>query len=528
MRNKSKIFFLVIIIFFLSLIVHYYPVWQKGCQYDIFVENLVLAKNLKLSGIYSFENDKNIVLNSDLVKDKGVLATTGNKLTPIIYQYIFKYFGFHPNWPFYISLLIFSLVNVLLFFIVLKIFDLQIACLFSLVNIFIPVIARGSAIGGYYEWAILFFSIGLICYFYPKKENRSNNQWLQFILASVFWGCAIMARNAFLLSFIPFIIFDSWQHKNIKRGIALIVPIFILFSIFIAPDYLNGNSIYSPRPKITYNGHLFPDPYTYYYSKDEYLNSLKNPDVDQIAFLLKYKQKVSIVQQVESYISSAFFYIKQIFRLVTLGGVLILLLLGIGWHCLKKKNYFLMKLFSLWFGFLFFSLIFLRTSNWNHFLEISFPICVLIALGIYQLLGYIQKLDLSEKWKLFWSAILILSLTLHFIEANRWSFHEIYATTKTEELINLANKINNNVNLIEKNDVIAVGIDQQAPLLLNYYTDKNYIYFDPQTVKKLLFQNKLVWAFEQFGVTKYTGFDKDLSMEISKQFKQDPFVIIGD
>ena len=123
---------------------------------------------------------------------------------------------------------------------------------------------------------------------------------------------------------------------------------------------------------------------------------------------------------------------------------------------------------------------------------------------------------------------MILSLTLHFIEANRWSFHEIYATTKTEELINLANKINNNVNLIEKNDVIAVGIDQQAPLLLNYYTDKNYIYFDPQTVKKLLFQNKLVWAFEQFGVTKYTGFDKDLSMEISKQFKQDPFVIIGD
>jgi hypothetical protein len=38
-------------------------------------------------------------------------------------------------------------------------------------------------------------------------------------------------------------------------------------------------------------------------------------------------------------------------------------------------------------------------------------------------------------------------------------------------------------------------------------------------VKKLLKENKLQWAFDQFGVTKIIGYDKELTDEIVKVTK---------
>ena len=70
--------------------------------------------------------------------------------------------------------------------------------------------------------------------------------------------------------------------------------------------------------------------------------------------------------------------------------------------------------------------------------------------------------------------------------------------------------------LNKKTDIIAVGVTGRAPQILNWYTDYSFVYFAPDTVGKLLNENKLQWAFNQFGVTKIVGYDKNTTEQILK------------
>jgi hypothetical protein len=512
MTNKKYIIiFTLIIIFFLSLIIRYYPIWHKGYQYSISAENLILARNLSLTNKYSLEDSKNIILSSGLVEKKGIPSNLGNKLTPIIYKYIFDLFGLKLDLALYISLLLFGLTNILLFLLLLKLFNFQIACLFSLIDIFMPLVIKGAGIDGFYEWAMLFFTIGLLIYLLKEKGSYSR-----LIFASLFFGLAALARNAFLISFIPFIIYDFWKNRSYQRIIVFILPFILLWGIYLGPDYLAGQpNRYLAQGDIGYDGHLFPDPYTYHFKKDNYLRNIENPNGELISFLAKYNYPLGLKDHLASYFYSLKFYLREIFRIVNLGGIFIVLLALIGGVYLYQRKHSWLKLFSFWFIFLFASLIFLKTSNWDHFLEIRFPIILLIALGLYYLIEFIKQLNIQAKFRYLWIIILILTIVFHLFETNRWNFHEIYNTSQMKDVLNLVEKVNQKK--ISKNDVIAVGLYQGAPLVLNYYTDKNFVYFSPQTIEKLLKEDKLSLIFREFGVTKIIGFEAALSQEMLQQ-----------
>jgi hypothetical protein len=59
---------------------------------------------------------------------------------------------------------------------------------------------------------------------------------------------------------------------------------------------------------------------------------------------------------------------------------------------------------------------------------------------------------------------------------------------------------------------------------MNWYTDYSYVYFDPKTIEKLLTENKLQWALDQYGVTKIIGYDKELTEKIIKTTKAEAIV----
>ena len=78
------------------------------------------------------------------------------------------------------------------------------------------------------------------------------------------------------------------------------------------------------------------------------------------------------------------------------------------------------------------------------------------------------------------------------------------------------------VDIIEKEDlndknIIATGYHPSVPLALNYYTNKNFIYFHPETIKKLLAEKSLQSAFDKFGVSHIIGFENDLNNQIHNQ-----------
>lgn len=512
--SKIIIIFALLFVFLLSLAVRYQPVWYKGYSSDINANSLILARNLSLTGEYRLEDKKNIILSSDLIKEKGVDSNYPNKLTSILYGYVFDIFGFEPNLPVFVSVLIFALTSVLLFLLVLKLFNFYFAFLFSLFDIFMPFVIRGSSIAGFYEWAMLFFVLALLIYLIGEKKG-----FLKLFFSGLFFSLAFLARNAFLVSFIPFLIYDFWKNRSYKRVIIFILPLVLILGIYFVPDYLAGQhnlyiSHFLTKGDIGYEGHLFPDPYTYHFEKDEYLKSIENPNGEQIVFLQRYNHTISLSQKISSYFSSFKFYLREAFRIVSFGGVLMIFLLILGGSYLYKKKNPLLKLIYIWIILWFIVLFYLRSSNWDHFLEIRFPIVLLISLGVYWIGKSIWELDIKDRFKYIWLIIFVLTITLHLVEADRWAFHEVYNTSRMSNILKMVEIVKQNN---QQDNVVGIGSSQKAADVLNYYTNQNVIHFNPQTVEKLLLENRLSWAFEQFGITHIIGYSSELSQEIVNQ-----------
>jgi len=518
---KKNIVLIIICLFLLSLFIHYLPVYKKGYSFNP-MGGLTIARNLALTGEYKIDSKINIILSSDRIKDEGITSNSGNKLNPYIYSQIFKIFGFNQNLPLYVTLIIWALAGIILFLIVLKLFNLQLAIIFGLIDILIPVLTQGSLMAGFYEWPVLFFSLGLLFYFWPKfskKEINNKNKLISLIIASLFFALATLAKNSFIVSFVPFVVYEFWQNKSFKKIIIFILPFILLFGGYLLSGYITGlPNAYLSSEDTDFGryGHLFPDPYTYHFEKDEYLNNIiGSSNTDHSWFLLKYGYHVSLQNKLILYWHAIKFYPIEFLKLVVYGGSLIILFLIIGLIYLYKERKSLFKLFVMWGIFWYILLIFFKSRNWDHFLEIRFLIVLLISLGISWLINFILDSSLNKKSKYLIIGIFSLFLLIHFGEANKWMLHDEYSGSKIEIIRNLSGKINK-ANLNKQYDVIAVNTHPTFQAL-NYYTDQSIIYFDSQTINKLLSKNKLNEAFEYFNVTKIIGFDIELSKKIENQ-----------
>ncbi|MFH1456762.1 MAG: hypothetical protein ABIF17_01455 [Patescibacteria group bacterium] len=504
MKKNIKILIIVFILFIVSMAVHYYPVYKKGYSFGIYANNLILARNFAETGEFKIESSENIILSSDLVKDKGIEYNPGNELTYMIYGYVFKYFGFNENMPLYFSIILWALSGTILFFLIKKLFNLKVAVIFGVVDIFLPVLLQGVLLAGFYEWAILFFSIGLWFFFANKKVT------LNLIFAGFFLGLSILCRNAFAVSALVLVFFEFYRHKNIKQLLYLILPV-----ILVAGLFFGNNNDYLAKQDLNFSnyGHLYPDPYTFHYEKDEYLQSIAGSSNSLFSeYLLKYGQKVSLQNQVIMYLDSIRFYPKEFIKLIVSGGPLIVLLMFLGLLYLFRDNKKMFKLFIFWIAVWYVILVILKTNNWDHFIELRFLIVLLVALGVYYLFDFIFKLSIKNNFKYVILILISGCVILHFIDCDKWMLHEEYNTSNMEAVTNFVQIIKKQ-NLTNQ-DVIALDYHPGVAFALNYYTNKNFVYFHPETIKKLLAENKLQFAFEKFGVTHIIGFDDNLISQV--------------
>lgn len=505
-------------IFFASILFSSLPLLHKGYTNYFNVDNLVLARNLSLTGEYKSDNEKNVVLSSEIVKEKGVESGLGNKLTPVLYSKIFNIFGFHQEIPVCLSIILFALANVLLVILANRIFNSWLALIFGVINIFLPVVLAMTISPGLYEWAILFFSIALLFYLYKEKASI-----LRLIFASLFFGLASLALNAFGLSFIPFLIYELYKHRSFKRLIIFGLPFFLLWGLYLGQVYFkegNINNWYLTSNETTREYmHLFPDPYTWHFERDVYIESIKGTSNNNYnEYLIKYGYPVSLKNKILMYWHAFASYPQGIFaQTVTSGPLIILFLLGGAVYLYKNKKY-LMTLFLTWGGLWYLLLAILKSDRWGHFAEIQFLLVLLISLGIYWLFRFIYyNPNIRKKTAYFLILGIFISLVFHFIQSDKWMFHENYENSPMGEIMTVVKAVENySQDINKKTDIIAVGIHNQAPTIINWYDDFSCVYFDSNTIKKLLKENKLQWAFDQFGITKVVGYGEDLTDEIIK------------
>lgn len=532
---KKNIIIVTIFIIFIVSLFRIVPALYMQYPPSGIYENLILARNLALYGEYKMESDKNIILSSSRIEKEGVQSSLGNKLTPILYSWIFKNFNWAgTNAPVYFSIFLYAFSGVFLFLTVLKLFSVQggpasggdykLAVIFSVFYIFTPVVWLGSLFIGGYEFALFFFSLGLLIYFYsdfnnareyPNKINKIN--YLLLAIALIFLSLAALSRNAYLISIPPILIYDFFKTKSFKRLLWLVFPVLLIIGGFNYFDAVKGNVNYYLSGQIgsfTTYGHLFRDPYTYQFEKDQYLEFVRNihdPDISE--FLLKYGYVIPIKERLSMYFNSAVFYPKKILFAAYFGGPLLILLIIFGAIYLYRNKRGIFNYFCLfWLAFWYLSLVVLKTNNWDHFLEISFPMVLMMSLGFRWLT---DKLGWSIHNKKFCYMGLFLFIFAQIILANVWLLREAY---KSSSLVKYPTMIEGAKQAgLTENDVAAVGFHQTVPEILNYYIDKSYVYFAPETIEKLLKENKLKEVFEYFGVTRFIGYDDETSKEIFRQ-----------
>jgi 4-amino-4-deoxy-L-arabinose transferase-like glycosyltransferase len=521
--KKKYIILIIVLIFIISVAVRYWPIYHKGFSFSFESDNLILARNLALTGEYKIDNEKNVILSSEIIKENGIVSAIGNKLTPILYAEIFKIFGFDKNLPLYVSLVLYGIVTALFFLIVLKLFNIWVALIFVFIDIFSPLVMQYAIRFGTYEWAVLFLAIALLIYLWKEKPGI-----FKLIISGLFLALASLARNSFLILPFAFLVYDFIKNKSFKRVIIFILPVMVLWGIFLFPNVIEGgtinNAYLSPQEITRDYMHIFPDPYTWHFERDAYIKEVTGTTNYTYSEILNYYgYPVSFKNKVLMYWASIVSYPKGLFAQTTIGGPFLVFFLILGGIYLYEKKKDLLKLFVLWGGFLYLLLIINKSNHWGHFLSLQFPIFLMISLGVYWLIQFLRKQDWKNYYKYLLIFGIILVLFIHLIQSDKWMFHERYLYSGAEDTLKLVKVIEGQKDEIDKkNDVIAVGSpNSNAPAIINWYTDFSCVYFDPETVKKLLEKSKLQWAFEQFGITKIIGYDQDLTEEVIKATNAD-------
>lgn len=507
---------LALIIFSVSVAIYYYPVHKKSFPPGADHQNLMEARNFALVGTYKVENSTGVLLSSKNVSQFGAEKGIFNPLTPMIYGQIFKFFGFKPDLPLYLSMILFAFFNVLIFLLSVRLFGIIVGFMSGIANAFIPVMAVGAVHGGFYEWGILFFGFAL--WFYLGAKNGPFHAGKTRILtAGIFFALAALARNAFAISFAPFFLYDFFIHKSYKRSLIFLIPFIVLFGSTLTPYSWLGlpNGYVADMDQQTFGliGHFFADPYSFYYDRENFIKNMYERGLGRSAvlFATQWGYEVSFADKLNAYFDSFKFYIKEIINLTSTGGPAILGLVLLGLVRLYNFNKKILGLFGswlfLWIGYLVYD----KTGNWDHLMEIVFVFSTLIGLGLVRLIEIMSSETLKKTTVGF---VIFILFAGHLTYANKWKFHDIYRSSKEEIVLDIKSKI---INQEDLGGVYAIGVHPSSVYSLNYQIDHDVVYFDPDTIENLILSQKLKESFDIYNISAVLGYSEDLTEKIKSQ-----------
>lgn len=533
MKKAGITILFLIIIAGIGFSVWYSPVVFKGYAPYKVSELVPIARNIYKTGVFSLENEQNVFLSSSVVKEKGEIAASGNKLTAYLYARVFKVTGILGPNDLVVASIIFNLLSLLVFsFIILRLFGLKIAGLFSLAYILMPFNWQQIYSLGSYEFGVLLLSLFFL--FFILGRDKKNEA--AFVLASgIFLALAALSREVFFL-LIPILPVYFWFSQKRKLIIYFLIPIIIMLSVFYFPALFKGDGdnyikhfFAGPDKKeefvdFNFYAHLYPDPYVYHFERDEFLANY-NEKIEKTGFLESLQMKKVLANLGERSIKLherfllglvlLFSHISKFFSLELMGGPFVLFFSLVGLIYLKTRDKQLYKFSLYWVLGTIFLLSFVVMVSRSHLIDFNWLIPLLASLGVFYLLEiFLEKLVLSYKKSAALFLFLCLVVLYSLLTANHVVFGKLYDDPTQLKMETYAEKIKKS-NVLDAN-VIALGLNSKEILTLNYLTDKSMVVFAPKTIEKLIEQNKLKKAFDDFGVRYILGYDDRVSLNILK------------
>ena len=522
-------------IFILAVAVWYSPIIFKGYSTQGISQDMLLARNYHQTGVLATHNNQSILISSSLIKEEGHPLIMSQYLRSFFYAKIFNIIGV-PDYNNLVltSIVLYALVLVLFTILVLYLFNFKVAIVFSLIYIFSPLGWGLASCLGLYEFCLIFWALFFIFYFLGAQKIRqpqSKFSNLFFIISGIFLCLSALSREAtlvFALAFFTFLVI-----KKLKQQLIYIfIPFVILLTIFWLPSFLSGENRYislftgDRTEKLVSIAplHVFPDPYTYYFEKEEFLEKFRNQDLGWTEDLQIKKdltnfgfEKISLFERVKVGFFILSQHLSRFFSLEDFGGPFILLLWILGIVYLKKKNVFLYKLFIYWIGISLFIFSFVILVGRNHMMDFLWPIILGIALGLLHIFRIVKDhFQIKNKKALILDIIIIGLVVYHLVLVNHVVFGRLYDKDIAPRSITYAREIKKlNIGDIE---VIAIPGDFPGQgSTLNYLTNKSFVIFRSSTLNKLLEEDKTKQALEAFGVKYILGYSDELSDKIADQ-----------
>src|SRR3989344_5813299 len=330
---------LSVLVFGCSFAAYYYPIHVKGYPVSVGFGTLAKARNFAVSGTYNYESPDGVLLSSERVGDAAVETAVLNPLNPIIYGHLFKYANINSIdllTLVYLAVILAAISNVIIFFLMVRLFGTATGFISVIIMALFPLRVVDALTVVYSEFGMLFFAIALWLYL-GSKQGPFEAGKLRLTFFSVFFALTALARNAFLISFPVFVLYDFYKNRSYKRVLLLILPFLVIFGSTLTPfswlgapnGYLAG---FESQPSGLL-GEVFPDPYTAHYDRENYIENLQGTSyrgINDAHFLKQWGYDVSVWEQFKSYLGSAVFYLKESMSLTTFGGPLIVFFMCIG------------------------------------------------------------------------------------------------------------------------------------------------------------------------------------------------------
>jgi len=538
--NKIKSFLLIgiflLVVFVLAVAVWYAPVLFKGYAATTMSDAILVSRNLAEYGVNGSESELNIVLAPSQVSEKGTPYVDGNKMTTWSYAQLFKIFGVpsHDNLVL-MAIIINACTLIVLLILVYYLFGFKIAAIFSIIYILLPTnwwfINYNLAV---YEFCLFFFSFFLLFYFIGLKSEKKY-KYIFTILAGIFLALAGIGRETgFLIT--PFLFVYLWFSPKRKYYFwYFFIPFFIIVSLLWLPGIISGQNSYLQyfttktieKPKVlnyAYYLYLFPDPYTYHFEREDFVNDYQGQMLsNDVSFLEKMSmikvatnmgvERPSVFSRIKSGSTLFIKHVSRFFSLQDIGGPLIFLLFFFGLVYLRRENSYLYRFFIFWISSVILILSFVILAGRNHLMDFGWALALGISLGLSFLVdilvNYFGLKKTGKKILLFLFLILVsyqLLLSAHVLWGMLYN-NDLYLRTLT-----YANKVNNS--LVADNEVIITGFRQDQLPKLNFLTNKSFVIFSPKTLEKLIKQDKLSFAFEKFEVKYMLGYSDQLTEQV--------------
>jgi hypothetical protein len=523
------------VVFVLAIVVWYSPIIFKGHSFQPISQDMLLAKNYHESGVFATQNNQSVVVSSDLTRDNGYQLPISKYLGSAIFAKIFNVIGIPDyNLLVLLSIILYAIVLVVFTILTKKIFGLKIAAIFSLIYIFSPIGWGLSYDSSGYGFCLLFLGVSLIFYFSGTKGRDRKNSIINIlflVFSGIFLGLSALSKEITLVFALAFFIFLVIK-KLKKQLLYVFIPFAVLLIIFWLPSFLNGGNRYlslitghTTKANVALAElHLFPDAYTYYFEKDSFLKDFQGQDlgvsenIETKKVLANYGfGKITIFERGKV---GAYALSQHLFRFVSLqefGGPFILLLLILGLIYLKKKNKFLYNLSAYWVTISIFVFSFIILVSRNHLMDFVWPITLMVSLGVFYLLQIVKEHFKLNKTILI-DIIIVVLILYHLFLVNRIVLGTAYDSESVPRILAYSREINEIE--IKDNQVIAVPGDILGQdFSLAYLTGKSFVIFRPETLEKLLKENKIKTALDNFGVKYILGYSGSLSNEITNKTK---------